>query len=86
MTGEIMTETTMTTRYAKTETAAEFIDCDPTFLKKRMDEDFIEGIHFFRPANCRMVRWDLKALEEWMRGSSPSLSHENNLILSQLLA
>lgn len=81
-----MTETTMTTRYAKTEMAAEFIDCDPTFLKKRMGEDFIEGVHYFKPANCRMVRWDLKALEEWIRGSTVELSYENNLIVSQLLA
>lgn len=77
----------MTQRYAKLKTAAYYIDASEDFLEKRMGKDFIEGIHYFRPANCNLPRWDLLALDEWMRTSSySSESPKNNLLISRMAA
>lgn len=70
--------------YLKTKEAAKYLSVDESFLKKNMDSIFKEGLHFFRPANARIVRWRIDALDSWMQGESQSL--ENELVLEKLLA
>jgi hypothetical protein len=77
---------TLTQRYAKTEVASKYLDVDISFLKKRMGTDFIEGIHYHKPANCRLLRWDITALEQWLNGSSQVQSSANNALVGQLLS
>lgn len=78
--------TQLTPRYAKTSAAAQYLDVDASFLKKRMSKDFLEGIHYHKPANCRLLRWDIIALDEWMNGTSQVQSSANNELISQLLS
>lgn len=73
-------------KYARTNRAAVYLDVSESFLKKNMNTLFIEGIHFFKQINCRLVLWKLDALDKWIEGSLAPLSPENNLILNQLIA
>lgn len=73
-------------KYARTDSAAVYLDVSESFLKKNMNTHFIEGIHFFKQINCRVVLWKLDALDRWIEGSLTPLSPENNSILSQLTA
>lgn len=72
--------------YARTNTAANYLDVSESFLKKNMNTIFIEGVHFFKQINCRLVLWKLEALDGWVENSIDHLSPENNLILNQLIA
>jgi len=71
-------------RYAKTAHAAIFLDVDKTFLTQRQGSTFVEGIHYFKPADSSILRWDLEKLEEWMRSSSEEESHDD--ILDKMFA
>lgn len=68
-------------RYARTNSAAIYLDVSESFLKKNMGKLFIEGIHFFKQAQCRLVLWEVEALDIWLKGElSPSPSNDNILI------
>ena len=71
-------------RYAKTAHAAIFLDVDKTFLTQRQGSTFIEGIHYFKPNDSSILRWDLEKLEEWMKSSSVEESHDD--ILDKMFA
>jgi len=71
-------------RYAKTAHAAIFLDVDKTFLTQRQGSTFVDGIHYFKPPNSSILRWDLEKLEEWMRSSSEEESHDD--ILDKMFA
>lgn len=73
-------------RYAKTSNAAHYLDVSESFLKKNMGILFTEDIHFFKRDDCRIVWWQLDALDRWVKGALAPLSPENNLILTQLIA
>jgi len=70
-----------TQRYANTAHAAAYIDVDESFLTKRKGKAFKLGIHFFKPAGESIVRWDTKALAEWM-----TADYTDNLIDDELAA
>jgi len=72
-----------TQRYASITHAAAFIDVDESFLVKRKGSVFKLGIHFFKPAGQSIVRWDLEALEEWIRAEH--IDHEVDEELAELL-
>ena len=55
-----------TGKYVKTKDAANFISVDPSFLIKRMGNTFIEGVHYFKPEDESIVRWNLEELEKWI--------------------
>ena len=52
--------------YVGTEHASKLIDVDPSFLTKRQNKVFRQGIHFFKPSGESIVRWSLTALSEWL--------------------
>lgn len=56
-------------QYAKTAHAATYLDVDPSFLTQRKGKEFQQGVHFFQPNGSKILRWDLEALNEWLRTS-----------------
>ncbi len=68
-------------RYAKTKHAAAYLDVDPSFLTKRIDKDFHNGIHYFRSQDAKLLRWDIEALGNWLK--SNTTKEEINDILSR---
>jgi len=44
-----------------------FIGVHESFLTKRQGSVFKLGVHFFKPQGETIVRWSLKALEEWIK-------------------
>ena len=62
--------------YAKTAHAAAYIDVDASFLTQRAGNVFKEGTHYFKPADSKILRWNLNALEEWMRRPSDKESYD----------
>jgi len=73
-------------KYARTNSAAVYLDVSESFLKKNMNKLFIEGVHFFKQMNSSIVLWKLDALDGWVEGSLTALSPESHLILSQLIS
>jgi len=66
-------------RYLKTKDAASYIGVDPSFLTKKQEIIFKEGIHFFRPGGSAILRWDIDALEVWMRTAKEEENHDEIL-------
>ena len=72
--------------YLKTEEAAEYLSVHISFLKKNMSGIFKEGVHYHRASNARVLRWEIDALDRWMKGPNQvSFIEENTLILQKLL-
>ena len=71
-------------RYAKTAHAAIYLDVDPTFLTQRQGSTFVEGIHYFKPSDSSILRWDLEKLEEWIRADVDGGSNDG--ILDKMFA
>ena len=74
-------------RYFKTAAAAEYLDVDVSFLKKQIGTIFHQGVHFYRPSDARLLRWDMEALDAWIQGDSQIdiADTENSKILQHLL-
>lgn len=53
-------------KFATTKDAASFIGVNPSFLTKRQNKAFKQGIHFFKPEGESIVRWSITALSEWL--------------------
>lgn len=71
-------------KYFKTSNAAIYLDVSISFLQKNMGSIFLEGTHYFTANNdARLIRWDIEALDAWMRGSvttDPDATLVNNLM------
>ena len=63
--------------------AAEYISVDESFLRKRKGITFIKGVHFFKPKDAKIVRWNLDALDLWIMGKE--VSKEVDDVLSNIL-
>lgn len=65
-------------QYAKTKHAAAYLDVDPSFLdKKRKSGAFQSGLHYFKPPNSKLILWDLKALDQWVRNMEDQDEYDN---------
>ena len=63
----------------------EYFSVSKSFLLDNMGKIFKEGVHYYQPADVRLLRWDLYALDEWMQGDTTvELSSENSRVLQQL--
>ena len=72
-------------RYLKTKEAMEYLSVSKSFLLDNMGKIFEEGVHYYQPADARLLRWDVYALDGWMQGVEiAKLSLENSEILQQL--
>jgi hypothetical protein len=73
-------------KYIKVTEAAEYLSVDKSFLKKNMGVIFIEKLHFYKPKDSRIVRWNIDALDSWIQGEEDAqLAKENANVLQQLL-
>jgi len=68
-------------KYVKTKFAAAYLSVDPSFLTKAQNKIFIEGIHYFKPKDSNILRWNLEVLEEWLRTEN---TKEDDEILNQM--
>ena len=57
-------------KYVKTSIAAAYLNVDESYLRKRMHQAFQEGVHFFYLPDSKALRWDLGALEDWVRSAA----------------
>jgi len=57
-------------RFLSTKNAALYIDVDPSFLAKRQGSEFKQGVHFFKPPNQSIVKWDIEALVAWIKAEN----------------
>lgn len=71
-------------KYLSTKDAAAYIGTDPSFLTKRQGKAFKLGIHFFKPEDESIVRWDILALEAWLI-SQPKDTNLNDSKLASFL-
>lgn len=60
-------------KYAQINTLSEIFDLSPDYFKKRMNNDFIEGVHYFIPPTRsrtkRAILWSIEATEKWICGN-----------------
>jgi hypothetical protein len=60
-------------KYIQTKNLTQIFDLSIDYFQKRMNKDFIKGIHYFIPPNSsktkKAVLWDIEALENWFRGN-----------------
>lgn len=70
-------------KYIQTKNLKDIFDLSPNYFQKRMDDEFINGIHYFippSPSNTkRAVLWDFEALDNWIRGNKVDNELENLL-------
>ena len=73
----------MMKKYAQTKNLCEIFDLSVDYFQKRMNNDFIKGIHYFIPPTTsktkKAVLWDIEALENWLRGNQVDSELENLL-------
>ena len=53
-----------------------------SFLEKNMGEIFIEGTHYIRIVDARLVRWDVEQMHKWVKGDRDETDKQ---LLSKLL-
>lgn len=60
-------------KYIQEKNLPNIFDLSKDFFVSRKHKDFIQGVHFFIPPNSsktkKAVLWDIKALEDWLRGN-----------------
>ncbi|MCX6050974.1 MAG: hypothetical protein NTZ60_00485 [Campylobacterales bacterium] len=70
-------------KYAQTKNLCEIFDLSVDYFQKRMDNEFINGVHYFIPPTTsktkKAVLWDIEALENWLRGNQVDSELENLL-------
>ena len=70
-------------KYIQTKNLKDIFDLSPDYFQKRMDSEFINGIHFFIPPTTsktkRAVLWDIEALENWLKGNQVDTELKNLL-------
>ncbi len=70
-------------KYAQTKNLCEIFDLSVDYFQKRMDNDFVKGVHYFIPPTTsktkKAVLWDIEALENWLRGNQVDSELENLL-------
>lgn len=71
-------------KYRSTKDAAAYIGTDPSFLTKRQGKAFKLGIHFFKPEDESIVRWDVLALEAWLTSQSKDTNLNDSKLASLL--
>lgn len=70
-------------KYVQTKNLHEIFDLSVDYFQKRMEYDFIKGIHYFIPPTSsktkKAVLWDIEALENWLKGNQVDSELENLL-------
>ena len=69
--------------FMKATDMAQNLSVSKSFLEKNMDEIFIEGKHFSRANDARLVRWDVVQMHKWAKGEEDA--ENDSELLSKLL-
>lgn len=70
-------------KFMKIDAMAFDLSVSKSFLEKNMLGIFVEGIHYTRVTDARLVRWNVKKMHAWMKGEESNESDQ--LLLSKLL-
>ena len=69
--------------FMKVADMAQNLSVSKSFLEKNMDDLFIEGEHFSRAEDARLVRWDVVQMHKWAKGGE--IDETDKQLLSKLL-
>jgi len=69
--------------FMKVSDMAQNLSVSKSFLEKNMDGIFIEGLHFSRANDARLVRWDIEQMHKWAKGAEDA--EKDSELLSKLL-
>jgi len=69
--------------FMKVTDMAQNLSVSKSFLEKNMDGIFIEGKHFSRADDARLVRWNVERMHKWARGEE--IDETDKQLLSKLL-
>jgi len=68
--------------FMKTKEMAQNLSVSTSFLEKNMDVIFHDGTHFYRNGDARLLRWDIPAMHNWVKGGN---NNADNSLLNKLL-
>lgn len=70
-------------KYVQTKNLCEIFDLSIDYFQKRMNSEFIKGIHYFIPPTDsktkKAVLWNIEALENWIKCDQIDSDLENLL-------
>ncbi len=69
--------------FMKVNDMAQNLSVSKSFLEKNMGEIFVEGTHYTRAVDARLVRWDVEQMHKWVKGEDRD--ETDNQLLSKLL-
>jgi len=67
----------------KVNNMAQNLSVSKSFLEKNMGEIFVEGTHYTRAVDARLVRWDVEQMHKWLKGEDRDETDKQ--LLSKLL-
>lgn len=69
--------------FMKVNDMAQNLSVSKSFLEKNMGEIFVEGTHYTRAVDVRLVRWNVEQMHKWIKGEGRD--ETDNQLLSKLL-
>jgi len=69
--------------FMKASDMAQNLSVSKSFLEKNRGEIFVEGTHYTRVADARLVRWDVEQMHKWLKGEDRDETDKQ--LLSKLL-
>ena len=69
--------------FMKVNDMAQNLSVSKSFLEKNMGEIFVEGTHYTRAVDARLVRWNVEQMHKWVKGEDRD--ETNKQLLSKLL-
>lgn len=69
--------------FMKVHDMAQNLSVSKSFLEKNMGEIFVEGTHYTRAVDARLVRWNVEQMHKWLKGEDRDETDKQ--LLSKLL-
>lgn len=69
--------------FMKVNDMAQNLSVSKSFLEKNMGEIFVEGTHYTRAVDARLVRWNVEQMHKWLKGEDRD--EKDKQLLSKLL-
>lgn len=69
--------------FMKVTEMAQNLSVSKSFLEKNMGKIFVEGTHYTRAADARLVRWSVEKMHQWLKGEERDETDKQ--LLSKLL-
>ena len=74
---------TVEVSFMKVNDMAQNLSVSKSFLEKNMGEIFVEGTHYTRAVDARLVRWNVEQMHKWLKGEDRDETDKQ--LLSKLL-